>query len=90
MNRCVNMHIKFKTHILKPVVSAIGMGIVVFFGYKLFSTLAGNTVSTILSIVIGAISYCLFILLTKTLTKEDILMIPYGTKIYGVLVKLGL
>ena len=90
MNRCVNMHIKFKTHILKPVLSAIGMGIVVFFGYKLFSTFAGNTISTILSILLGAISYCLFILLTKTLTKEDILMIPYGTKIYGVLVKLGL
>ncbi len=90
MNRCVNMHIKFKTHILKPVLSAIGMGIVVFFGYKLFSTFAGNTISTILSIIVGAISYCLFILLTKTLTKEDILMIPYGTKIYGVLVKLGL
>lgn len=90
MNRCVNMHIKFKTHILKPVLSAIGMGIVVFFGYKLFSTFAGNTISTILSILLGAISYCLFILLTKTLTKEDTLMIPYGTKIYGVLVKLGL
>ena len=90
MNRCVNMHIKFKTHILKPVLSAIGMGIVVFFGYKLFSTFAGNTISTILSILWGAISYCLFMLLTKTLTKEDILMIPYGTKIYGVLVKLGL
>lgn len=88
MNRCVNMHIKFKTHILKPLVSAIGMGLIVFGGYKLFSMAFGNTISTILSILLGAISYCLLILLTKTLTKDDIMMIPYGTKIYNILLKL--
>ena len=70
MNRCVNMHIKFKTHILKPLVSAIGMGLIVFGGYKLFSMAFGNTISTILSILLGAISYCLLILLTKALTKD--------------------
>lgn len=88
MNRCVNMHIKFKTHILKPLVSAIGMGLIVFGGYKLFSMAFGNTISTILSILLGAISYCLLILLTKALTKDDIMMIPYGTKIYNILLKL--
>ena len=88
MNRCVNMHIKFRTHILKPVISAIGMGIIVFFGYKLFSMFLGNTISTIISILLGAITYCLLILFTKTLTKDDIMMIPYGTKIYSILVKL--
>ena len=87
MNRCVNMHIKFKTHILKPVISALGMGVIVFLGYRLFSSFLGNTVSTVLSILLGAISYCLLILFTKSFTKEDIMMIPYGTKIYGVLVK---
>ena len=88
MNRCVNMHIKFKTHILKPLISAIGMGLVVFGGYKLFSMALGNTISTILSILLGALTYCALILLTKALTKEDIMMIPYGTKIYGILVKM--
>ena len=84
------MHIKFKTHILKPVISALGMGVIVFFGYRLFSSFLGNTFSTILSILLGAISYCLLILFTKALTKEDILMIPYGTKIYAVLEKVGI
>lgn len=88
MNRCVNMHITFKKHILKPATSAIGMGIVVFFGYKLFSGFLGNTISTVISILLGAITYGGLILFTKALTKEDILMIPYGTKIYDVLVKL--
>ena len=88
LNRAVNMHIKFKTHILKPVLSAIGMGIIVYFGYSIISMFLGNTISTILSIILGAVSYCLLILFTKALTKEDIMMIPYGTKIYNVLVKL--
>ena len=64
------------------------MGIVVFLGHKLFSSFLGNTVSTIISILLGAISYCLLILFTKALTKEDIMMMPYGTKIYSILVKL--
>ena len=88
MNRCVNMHIKFRKHILKPVLSAIGMGLIVFGAHKLFNMALGNTISTILAILVGAISYCALILITKTLTKEDILMIPYGTKIYDILVKL--
>lgn len=88
MNRYVNMRIKFKTHILKPFISALGMGLVVFLGYRLFSSFLGNTMSTIISIVLGAISYCTLILFTKTLTKEDIMMIPYGTKIYDILVRM--
>lgn len=88
MNRCVNMHIKFKKHILKPLISAICMGGIVFGAYKLLSMIFGNTLSTIISILIGAVSYCIFILFTKTLSKDDILMIPYGTKIYSILVKL--
>ena len=88
MNRCVNMHIKFRKHILKPVLSAIGMGLIVLGAHKLFNMALGNTISTILAILTGAISYCALILFSKTLTKEDILMIPYGTKIYDILVKL--
>ena len=88
LNANVNMNIKLKTHIIKPVISVLGMGIIVLMGYNILSTFFGNTVSTLISIILGAISYCLFILLTKALTKEDIMMIPYGTKIYKVLLKL--
>ena len=88
LNRCVKMHITFKAHVLKPVLSGLGMGLIVYFSYNLFNSFIGNTISTLISIVLGAISYCLLILFTKALTKEDILMIPYGTKIYNLLVKL--
>lgn len=88
LNSHVNMHIKFKTHIIKPVISAVGMGIIVYMGYNIMHMFLGNTISTLLAICLGAISYVLLILFTKTLSKEDIMMIPYGTKIYSILVKL--
>ena len=88
LNGHVNMHIKFKTHIIKPVISAVGMGIIVYMGYNIMHMFLGNTISTLLAICLGAISYVLLILFTRTLSKEDIMMIPYGTKIYSILVKL--
>ena len=88
LNGHVNMHIKLRTHIIKPVVSAVGMGIIVYMGYNIMHIFLGNTISTLLAICLGAISYVLLILFTKTLSKEDIMMIPYGTKIYNMLVKL--
>ena len=88
LNSHVNMHIKLKTHIIKPVISAVGMGIIVYMGYNIMHMFLGNTISTLLAICLGAISYVLLILFTKTLSKEDIMMIPYGTKIYSILVKL--
>ena len=88
LNSHVNMHIKLKTHIIKPVISAVGMGIIVYMGYNIMNMFLGNTISTLLAICLGAISYVLLILFTKTLSKEDIMMIPYGTKIYSILVKL--
>ncbi len=88
LNGKVNMHIKFRTHIIRPVISAVGMGLIVYIGYNILHMFFGNTVSTLMSICLGAISYVLLILFTKTLSKEDIMMIPYGTKIYNVLLKL--
>ena len=88
LNNHVNMGIKLRTHILKPVISAVGMGVIVHMGYNIMNMFLGNTISTLLAICLGAISYVLLILFTKTLSKEDIMMIPYGTKIYSILVKL--
>lgn len=41
---------------MKPVISALGMGLIVFGSYKIFNNLFGNTISTIISIAVGAIS----------------------------------
>ena len=73
---------------MKPVFSAIFMGAVAFGTHYFLEGIIGNSKATIIAIVVGAITYGTMIAITKTLTKEELYMIPFGTKIYKILVKL--
>ena len=64
------------------------MGVVVYIVQLILSNVIGNTISTLISIVIGVMVYGLMILFTKVLSEDDILMIPFGAKVYPILVKL--
>ena len=64
------------------------MGISVYFINIGLNMIMNESIATILSILCGVIIYLIAILGLKILSKEDILMIPFGTKIYSVLVKL--
>ncbi len=73
--------------IVAPIFSAF-MGICTFFINQLLNNITGNKLSTVISIIIGALIYVTAILVLRILKKEEILMIPFGTKIYNLLVKL--
>ena len=88
LNKQIKLKMNFKDNILKPIIASAIMGAIVYFGYKLLISFVGNSIATIASIVIGAIVYLALVLIMKILSKEDIYMIPYGTKIYKILVKL--
>ncbi len=85
-------HLKLKfslgKNILKPAIATIVMGASVWGFYELTVNTLGNTISTIASICVGVLVYGIGIILLKVLSEEDIMMIPYGTKIYSVLKKL--
>lgn len=90
MNKYIKLGINIKKHILKPILASIIMGIMVWISYNGLMNISNNmhnTIITILSIIIGIVIYAIAILITKTLSKEDFYMIPYGTKIYKQLVK---
>ena len=90
LNKEIKLKISLKNQIFKPIFASGIMGVIVYFAYRLLINLAGNTIATITSIGIGAVTYVIIVILTKMLTKEDIYMIPFGTKIYSGLVKLGI
>ncbi len=90
LNKYIKLNVNFVKCVVKPALSSAVMGAVVYFLHKLLVTGLGNTIATIASIVIGIIVYALMILITRNLSKEDIYMIPFGTKIYPILVKVGL
>lgn len=74
-----------------PFISAVGMGIMVFGVYQLsFLAFASNFLSVLLSIVIGAITYFVLILLLGGLTEQEIIDFPKGTKIVALCKKVGL
>ena len=62
--------------------------------YYLYTIMIGSIISaklaTILAIVIAAIIYVIMVVILKIFDEEEITMIPYGTKIYKILKRLGI
>lgn len=88
LNKYVKLNISFKKNILKPLCSAAVMGVIAYGTHYFLEGVIGNAKATIIAIGIGAITYGTMIVITKTLSKEELYMIPFGTKIYKILVKL--
>lgn len=88
LSKYIKLDLKFTKHILKPLFSASVMGVVAYGTHHALLGVIGNSKATILAIMIGALTYGIMIIITKTLNKEDLYMIPFGTKIYKILVKL--
>lgn len=86
--------IKFKVDIskslVKPVIASIAMALVIIIFKNYLSGVFGNTILTILCIVVGAIVYGLTIIILKTFTNDEIKAFPGGKKIFNLLVKLRL
>lgn len=90
------VRIDIKTVIVKPLISAVACGVGAWGSYTLLSgvltfnegsRLSGQSLSCIISIGVAVLVYAVFILLTKTLVKDDILLLPKGEKIAKILEK---
>lgn len=88
LNKNIKLNINFGRTILLPILISAFMGICTYFINKILNNIVGNNLSTILSIIAGAVVYVVTILVAKILKKEEIMMIPFGTKIYNLLTKL--
>jgi stage V sporulation protein B len=84
-----NMSIKFgfKDFVLKPFISVIIMSICAVFTYNILYEFLGNSLSCLGAIVLGGFVYAVMLLLTKAITKNEILMMPKGKLIYKILHK---
>lgn len=85
-----NIKVKFEPvkHIVKPLLAGLIMGVVIFFINYLFNGVIRNSILTIINIMIGAVVYLISVFALKILSKDEILMLPKGEKIYNLLVKL--
>jgi len=87
-NRKIKIELKFKKYILKPVVSTAVMAIFTIMSYKvLLPVLHSNAITTIVTLGIAMMTYGLSVAILKVFTKNEILMLPLGDKIYNILLK---
>ena len=87
----------WKTVLIKPLISSVLCGVAAWGAYELISTnlvfgaegsrLNGETLACIISIIIAVVVYAVCILVSKTIVKDDILMLPKGEKIAEILEK---
>lgn len=73
---------------LIPSISAVIMGIIALGSYKVVHLIVGNSISTIVGIGIGAVSYFVAMILLKGLTEEELRGIPKGNKVISLAKKL--
>ena len=93
--RAVRKYLDYKQDMKKifilPFLASVIMGIVAYFVYKLlFAVLKSNAVSLLISVAIAAFVYGVLILKLRVLNKDDILAMPKGKKLAGILAKLHL
>ncbi len=85
--RLVEIRLDYTKCFIKPSVSAVVMGVAVCLCYRLMVPMAGNNISTVISIFVGVLVYAVAILLLKTASVSDIEGMPKGDKIARLLKK---
>ena len=93
--RAVRKYLDYKQDMKKifalPFLASVIMGIVAYFVYKLlFAVIKSNVVSLLVSVATAAFVYGILILKLRVLNKDDILAMPKGKKLAGILAKLHL
>ncbi len=84
------VRLSFKNIFLKPFLSALGMSIAAIFTYSGLINILGNRFSTIIAIGMGGLVYAILLIITGSITSEDLSLIPKGKKLGNKLDKFNL
>ena len=81
---------RFGNVFVRPLVSAAVSAGSALLVYKLLSLISASRIMTIVAIIAAALVYVVFIFITKTVTREDLTLIPKGEKLYKKLHAMGI
>lgn len=90
LKKSISFKVDIKKSIIKPTFAALVMALGIYITKYFLLNVLGNTITTIICIIIGVIIYGILIALLKVFDKEEILAFPMGNKIYKVFLKLKL
>ncbi len=81
------INFNYKNIFLKPLVSSLGMALVAKVSFMFFTGIIGERKSTIVAILIAAVVYVVLLVLTGSITSEDMALLPKGDRIKNKLGK---
>lgn len=90
LRKNIKLDLTFGKFVLKPIIATIIMAICSYFIYILLKGFLVEQIATLISLIMAVVIYAVAVLALKIFSKEEIYMIPYGTKIYGFLEKIGM
>lgn len=90
LRKTVDLKINFSKIVLKPIIASGMMAIVSYGAYILLNGIIVPKMATIIALIVAVVVYVLSVIVLKIFNEEDILMLPYGRKIFAILVKMGI
>lgn len=91
LRKYINYSMDFINVIVKPFLAAIIMAVITLVTYKLFMNITNmNSISTILAILFAMVVYFVMLLLFKSISEDELNMIPKGYIIVNLCKKMKL
>lgn len=90
LKKQLNIKLNFKKNILKPIIATCIMGAFAFSIYTILNYVVLSSIATILAILVAICIYVICILKMNILSDKEIKMMPFGSKLYSILVKFKL
>jgi stage V sporulation protein B len=81
---------EIKQTFLIPLISSVIMGVFTFLSYFLISKVVDYRIALFIAMAIAIVIYFTALVLLKGVNEYDLSLIPFGSKIYSVLHKLGI
>lgn len=81
---------EIKKTFLVPVIAAGVMGIAAYLVHRLFNLFAGNTISTILAVCVGAVVYGICLVKLGGILEREIRRLPKGDLLADLLIRLNI
>ena len=90
LRRTIKLSLKFNQFIIKPIILTFVMCVCSYWLYTYLICIISSKLATILVILVAVIIYLIMVIILKIFNEEEIVMIPYGIKIYKILKKVGI
>ena len=88
LRKNIKLDLKFSKFVVKPVIATAIMSICSYFVFMVLNGIIAEKLATIIAIAVAIVIYVLALVALRIFTKEEIFMIPYGKKIFGLLEKM--